>query len=120
MKALLIVAHGSRKAAANEEIRTLAERVAAIAAERFDTVRCAFLQLTEPLIPDVIDALVAEGAEEIVAFPFFIAAGSHVHADIPAAILAARDAHPGVIFRITPHLGGCAGIERFIRDAVAL
>ena len=118
MKALLIVAHGSRKAAANEEIRTLTEKIAAIGGGRFDRVRCAFLQLTEPLIPQVIVELVAAGAEEIVVFPFFIAAGSHVHADIPAVVADARDAHPDVAFRIAPHLGGCVGIDRFILDAV--
>lgn len=119
MQALLIAAHGSRKPAANVEIATLAEAIGGIAAGRFDLVRNAFLQLTEPLIPETIAGLVAEGATEIVVFPFFIAAGSHVLSDIPAIISEARNTFPEVIFRVTPHLGACEGIPRFILDAVA-
>jgi sirohydrochlorin ferrochelatase len=118
MKALLIAAHGSRKPAANDEIATLAAAIAAIAAGRFDRVRCAFLQLTAPLIPEVIAELVADGADEIVIFPFFIAAGSHVKSDIPNLVAEARGHHPHVRFRVAPHLGACEGIARFILEAV--
>lgn len=119
MKCLLIVAHGSRQPAANAEIVSLAEAVGPIATGRFHQVRSAFLQLTEPLIPEIIAELVTEGASEIVVFPFFIAAGSHVLTDIPAIIAEARDTYPEVVFRVTPHLGACQGIAPFILDAVA-
>jgi sirohydrochlorin cobaltochelatase len=119
MKTLLIAAHGSRKPDANAEIAALAESVAAIAAGRFDRVRCAFLQLTRPLIAEVIADLVTEGADEIVVFPFFIAAGSHVKSDIPDLVAQAREAHPEVVFRVAPHLGACEGIARFILEAVS-
>jgi sirohydrochlorin ferrochelatase len=119
MKVLLIAAHGSRKPAANAEIASLTEAMDSIAAGRFDLVRSAFLQLTEPLIPETIAGLVAEGAKEIVVFPFFIAAGSHVLSDIPAIISEARNTYPEVVFRVAPHLGACEGISRFILDAVA-
>ncbi|MDJ0782416.1 MAG: CbiX/SirB N-terminal domain-containing protein [Desulfosarcinaceae bacterium] len=118
MKALLIAVHGSRRPSANAEMAALAESIARIAHDRFDTVRCGFLQLTEPQIPDVIATLVEEGAEEIVLFPFFIAAGSHVLSDIPAIVAAASATHSGVRFRVGPHLGACKGIDRFILDAV--
>ena len=118
MKVLPIAAHGSRKPAANAEIKALSESIAAIAAGRFDRVRCAFLQLTDPVIPEVIADLVAEGADEIVVFPFFIAAGSHVRSDIPHLVAEAREAYPEVVFRVAPHLGACEGIARFILDAV--
>ena len=118
MKALLIAAHGSRKPAANAEIQSLAEAVADLAVGCFDRVDCAFLQLTEPLIPETIARLVTEGAEEIVVFPFFIAAGSHVLTDIPAIIAEARSTYPAVVFRVAPHLGACKGVTRYILDAV--
>lgn len=119
MKVLLIVAHGSRQPTANAEIASLAEAVGPIATGRFDLVRSAFLQLTEPLIPETIAELVAEGATEIVVFPFFIAAGSHVLTDIPDLVAEARRTYPEVVFRVTPHLGACQGIAPFILDAVA-
>jgi sirohydrochlorin ferrochelatase len=118
MKALLIAAHGSRKPAANDEIAALAAAMAEIAAGRFDRVESGFLQLSAPLIPEVIGRLVADGADEIVVFPFFIAAGSHVRADIPTIVDEARKAHIGVRFRVAPHLGALDGIAGFILAAV--
>lgn len=118
MKALLIAAHGSRKPAANAEIAALAAAIAEIAAGRFDRVESAFLQLSDPLIPEVIQRLVAAGADEIVVFPFFIAAGSHVRTDIPTIVDEACKAHPGVRFRVAPHLGALDGIAGFILAAV--
>jgi sirohydrochlorin ferrochelatase len=120
MKALLIVAHGSRKPDANAEIAALAASIAKIADSRFDLVRCAFLQLTDPLIPEVIASLAADGVDEIVVFPFFIAAGSHVKSDIPNLVAEARGHHPRITFRVAPHLGACEGIARFILAAVSL
>lgn len=119
MKVLLIAVHGSRKSTANTEIASLAAAVEKSAAGRFDQVRSAFLQLTEPLIPETIAGLVTEGATEIVVFPFFIAAGSHVLTDIPAIITEARDTYPDVVFRVVSHLGACEGIAEFILAAVA-
>jgi sirohydrochlorin ferrochelatase len=119
MKALLIAAHGSRKPEANAEIAALAAAIAGIAAGQFDRVASAFLQLTEPSIPEVIAALVAEDATEIVVFPFFTAAGSHVQSDIPGLIAEARSDHPEVTFRVAPHLGACHGIARFILQAAS-
>jgi sirohydrochlorin cobaltochelatase len=118
MKALLIAAHGSRKPAANAEIAALAAAIAEIGAGRFDRVESAFLQLSAPLIPEVIQRLVADGADEVVVFPFFIAAGSHVRTDIPTIVEEARKAHPRVRFRVAPHLGALDGIAGFILDAV--
>jgi sirohydrochlorin ferrochelatase len=119
MKALLIAAHGSRQPAANDELAALADAIAKIAASHFDQVRCAFLQLAQPLIPKVISDLVADGADEIVVFPFFIAAGSHVKSDIPNLMAEARKLHPHISFRVAPHLGACDGIAKFILEAVS-
>ena len=118
MKALLIAAHGSRKPAANAEITALAAAIAEIAAGRFERVESAFLQLSEPLISEVIERLVMDGADEIVVFPFFIAAGSHVRTDIPTIVDEARKAYAGVRFRVVPHLGALDGIAGFILAAV--
>jgi len=55
LKALLLVAHGSRRRESNEEIAILTQRVRECAGGRFDLVTCAFLELAEPSIPDGID-----------------------------------------------------------------
>ena len=45
MKCLLLIAHGSRRAASNQEVCELAERIQAQAGNRFDLVQGAFLKL---------------------------------------------------------------------------
>jgi sirohydrochlorin ferrochelatase len=105
MPSLLIIAHGSRRAASNDEVRQLAERVRAQAGHPYAQIETAFLELAEPSIPDALVALAAQGETEIVAFPYFLAAGTHVAQDIPEAIAAFSAAHPAVKVRLTPHLG---------------
>ena len=86
MKSLLIVAHGSRRAASNDEVRALSERVARQAGDAYRRVECAFLELAEPSIPDGIQAEIDAGAVDITVVPYFLSAGRHVAEDIPAEV----------------------------------
>jgi sirohydrochlorin ferrochelatase len=110
MPSLLIIAHGSRRAASNDEVRALAGAVRAQPGQTYEHVDTAFLELAAPSIPDGLAALAAKGATEIVAFPYFLAAGTHVAQDIPEAIAEFSAAHPGVKVRLTPHLGASAAL----------
>ena len=85
MNYLLLVAHGSRVASSNEEIRQLTNKLAQCD-HGFDEVGCAFLELDTPSIPDGIRAAIAKGAKKVVVLPYFLAAGKHVKRDIPNAI----------------------------------
>lgn len=105
MSSLLIIAHGSRRAASNDEVRALAERVRAQPDCGYDHVETAFLELAEPSIPDGLAALVKQGVRDIVAFPYFLAAGTHVTHDIPEAVSEFSAAYPDVAVRVTAHLG---------------
>ncbi len=105
MKTLLLIAHGSRRAASNDEVRQLAQRLNAINPPGFSRVESAFLELAQPSIPEGLAACVAKGASEIVVFPYFLAAGTHVVNDIPEAIQVFQAANPRVKVRLTPHLG---------------
>ncbi|MFP5409717.1 MAG: sirohydrochlorin chelatase [Gammaproteobacteria bacterium] len=119
MPSLLIIAHGSRRAASNDEVRQLAERVRAQAGAAYTAVETAFLELAEPSIPDGLAALAAQGATEIVAFPYFLAAGTHVAQDIPEAIAEFTAAHPQVKVRLAPHLGASAALPDAILSVAA-
>jgi sirohydrochlorin ferrochelatase len=119
MPSLLIIAHGSRRAASNDEVRTLAATVRAQAGVAYDHVETAFLELAEPSIPDGLAALAAQGATDIVAFPYFLAAGTHVAQDIPEAIAEFTAAHPQVQVRLTPHLGASAALPGAILSVAA-
>lgn len=68
-------------------------------------VEAGFLELAEPGIGDGLAALAATGETEIVTFPCFLAAGTHVAQDIPRAIAGFSAAYPGVKVRLTRHLG---------------
>ena len=105
MPSLLIIAHGSRRAASNDEVRALADAVRAQPGQGYDHVEAAFLELAEPGIPEGLASLAQKGATEIVAFPYFLAAGTHVAQDIPEAIAEFAVSHPDVKVRVTQHLG---------------
>jgi len=105
MKALILIAHGSRREASNQEVRELAERLAQVTGERFDLVVPAFLELAEPGIPAAVDRCVEAGATSVKAVPYFLSAGRHVATDIPDELEKARCRHPGVVIQQSDYLG---------------
>ena len=110
MKTLLIVAHGSRRSAANEEIQQLTQTVASRSGDRFEQVECAFLELADPSIQQGIDALVASGATSILVLPYFLAQGAHVASDIPQALEQCKQNHPEIEITMTPYLGSSSAL----------
>lgn len=115
---LLIVAHGSRRHASNEEVRALARRLAASRHPDIGDIEVAFLELAEPSIADGLANCVNKGAREIVVFPYFLAAGTHVAADIPEEVTAFRAKHPHVEVTLTPHLGAAPTLPHAILGLV--
>jgi len=116
-KCLLLVAHGSRRAASNDEIRRLTAALRARAGEEFHRVDCAFLELAEPSIPDGIEACIRDGAEEVVVVPYFLSAGRHVAEDIPAEVARKQQAHPAIPIRIVDYLGAAEAVPDLLLDA---
>ncbi len=105
MKALLLIAHGSRKQAANEEICRLAQQVAALGGDDYGAVVAAFLELAEPSIQQGVERCAELGATEIVAVPYFLAAGRHVAQDIPGELACARAGHPELSIELSQYVG---------------
>jgi len=105
MKVLLLIAHGSRKQEANDEIGRLAQRVHDLAGEDYDAVVASFLECAEPSIQQGVENCVELGATEIVAVPYFLAAGKHVVRDIPAELDCARAGHPGLSIELSQYVG---------------
>lgn len=118
MRSLLILAHGSRREASNDEIRGLATAVAARLDGRYDRCACAFLELAEPDISTAIAREVAAGAVEVVCFPYFLSAGRHVVKDVPAVVERSREAHPGVRITLERYLGAQQAMAALIAEAV--
>lgn len=113
---LLIVAHGSRRQASNLEVQALGDRVRALNNPDIDHVEVAFLELAEPSIPEGLARCVDRGAEEIVVFPYFLAAGTHVAQDIPEALAEFGAQHPQVKLRLASHLGASASLPGTILE----
>ncbi len=113
---LLIVAHGSRRQASNQEVLALADRVADLKSPGIDHVETGFLELAEPSIPDALDRCAALGAGEIVVMPYFLAAGTHVTQDIPEALDEFQARHPDIAVRLTRHLGAADVMAQTILD----
>lgn len=114
MRALLLIAHGSRKAYANDEVRRLAERVEALEGNDFGLVVTAFLEFGEPDILRGVDRCVDFGAAEIVVVPYFLAAGNHVVRDLPRELECAGARHPRVRIGIAAHVGGADALAGLV------
>jgi sirohydrochlorin ferrochelatase len=85
---LLAVAHGSRDPAAQECVRSLTGRVAALA--RGTRVRTAFVQNAKPSLANGLhDAAALAGADGVVVVPLLLSSGYHLSSDIAGAARAA-------------------------------
>ncbi len=116
---LLVIAHGSRREASNDEVRDLAKKLDAMP-HQYHSVKPAFLELAEPSIPDGIRAAIIEGSTKVVVYPYFLSAGRHVTEDIPSEIQIVRDEYPEVDIELAPYLGSAAGITRLILKQVGV
>jgi len=115
MKSLLLVAHGSRREASNDEIRELTGRLRAVA-DSFDHLACAFLELAEPSIPDGLRQAISKGANVVVVLPYFLSAGRHVTRDIPAEIALVQKEYPSVDIHLAPYLGAAEGVVGLLME----
>lgn len=119
MKVLLLIAHGSRKESANQEIRELADRIQRHSANEHAAVVPAFLEFAQPDIGEGIDHCVQMGAKNITVVPYFLASGSHVTRDIPGALDNASALYPQIEFHLTQHFGASDAIVESVIDCVS-
>ena len=113
MKYLLIVAHGSRRMASNDEVREVTSKFA-MQEHDFDKVGSAFLELDDPSIPQGLINAIDEGATEIVVLPYFLSAGRHVSEDIPAEVASVQKTYPDVTINIAPYLGASNSMPQIL------
>ena len=76
--ALLLIAHGSRNAEANDDLFALANELRG----PYPIVEASFLELAEPTIDAAARRCVAQGAERVILLPYFLSAGVHVRRDL--------------------------------------
>lgn len=102
-KALVVIAHGSRRAAANEEFFTLVERIAA-QNSAYALTKPALLEQAPPTLLQACQALPAN-IKQIDVYPLFFNCGRHVEKDIPAQVAEVMEAMPTVTVRLLPYFG---------------
>ncbi len=95
--------HGSPRPVANGDMFRVVEEVKARSV--FDVVEAGFMECNVPTIPDAIDVCIAQGADRIVAVPYFLHTGTHVADDLPTLLEEARDRHPQVKFQMGRYIG---------------
>ncbi len=105
MKSLLIIAHGSRREASNEEIRALTDKLRQHPANDADHTSCAFLELAAPGIPEGIQQSIDQGATTVVVYPYFLSQGRHVAEDIPHEVKEKQLQHPDINIVIADYFG---------------
>ena len=105
MKALLLVAHGSRRKQSNDEVVLLAEKLKKNCSEQYNIIHAGFLELAEILIPDGIKKCADDGATSIIVLPYFLNSGRHVVEDIPNIVEESRPDYPDVDIKVAQHLG---------------
>jgi sirohydrochlorin ferrochelatase len=104
MRAVLLIDHGSVREEANAMLDCMANLVRSVAGDAV-IVQFAHMELASPTIADGVDACIAAGATEVVAFPYMLSPGKHSTRDIPRLVGEAAARHPGVTFRVTAAFG---------------
>jgi sirohydrochlorin ferrochelatase len=101
--ALLLIAHGSRRREANEDLDYLVAELRRRGA--YSIIATSYLELTEPTIADAGAACVAQGARRVILLPYFLSAGVHVREDLAEARLDLAKRFPEVEFLLAEPLG---------------
>ena len=101
--ALLLIAHGSKRPEANEDLAHLAAEIRE--RQRFTFVQIAFLELAAPTIAEGGRICVEHGSRRIILLPYFLAPGVHARDDMIAARAELAERFPEVEFLLAEPLG---------------
>lgn len=115
MTAILLIAHGSRRAEANADLDWLGGE---LHAPQFHNVVCCYLELAPPTIAEGGAACVAAGATEVVMLPYFLSPGVHVREDLIEARAELTARFPNVPFRLAEPLGRHPLLAEIVRERI--
>ena len=104
MTGLVIFAHGSSVAAANEAVARVTERMAVEGG--YSLVETAFLEMAEPDLRNAVSRLAARGADRIVVIPYFLTLGIHLRRDLPRIVEELAGVYQGARIDVTEPLDG--------------
>ncbi len=102
-RATVLFAHGSRDPLWSRPIEAVAARMTALDPQ--SRVCCAYLELTQPDLPGVVETLLASGVDEIVVVPMFLGVGRHARNDLPELVRQLTTQYPDLRIQLRPAVG---------------
>lgn len=117
MKAIILIAHGSKKSSSNNEFLSMVENIEEHS--NYDFTKAAFLELADPNIQEVTEELVSKQVKKIYFYPFFLNSGKHVLIDIPNIIDSFKEEYKEVDFTLLNHFGKSEKIHEIILNDIA-
>jgi sirohydrochlorin ferrochelatase len=114
--AVLLIAHGSRRDEANQDLFDLAGRLAKAGVAPI--VEASFLEIAEPSITAAGARCIARGARRVLMIPFFLSMGVHLTRDLRQARDALAGAHRGATFHLAPPLGPHALLDQLVIERI--
>jgi len=114
-KGFLVIAHGSRKDEANQQVFTLVRRLRDyFQSDMFET---AFMELASPSIKEGIMTLIKKGMDELIVSPFFLFTGMHYSKDVPGLIKEAiEEADKNIDFKMLKPVGKHPDIFNLVQE----
>lgn len=116
MKAILILAHGSRE---KKTLDTL-EKITQMTKDQLPEVliETAYMEFCEINLEKGLDILVGKGAKEIVVVPYFLFEGIHIREDIPREIEEYLKDHQDIKVTMGNTLGADARLADILADRI--
>ncbi|WP_119966389.1 sirohydrochlorin chelatase [Simplicispira lacusdiani] len=100
---IVLFAHGSRDPLWRAPIEAVQNHI--LAHHPGVAVRCAYLELSTPDLPQAVQELVDQRALGITIVPMFLGTGKHARADLPVLVDGLRAQHPAVQFTVQGAIG---------------
>lgn len=113
-RGIVLLAHGSRDPLWRLPIEAVAAQISVHQPDIL--VRCAYLELCAPSLPEAAADLIASGARQLRVFPLFLGVGKHAREDLPLLIEQIKASHPEVLIELLPAAGEYEQMTRVMAD----
>lgn len=115
-RAIVVFAHGSSVAAANDAVRQVAAEMARRGG--FPLVAVAFLDCAQPDLKQAISDLAASGSRRFLVVPYFLTLGTHLQRDLPRMVRDILEQWPGIEIEVRPPLDGHPALADILVERV--